>query len=393
MATIRTLTFESGLTTGADAFDTAEAGIVVSNVEPVIGGYHAVFQGDAGGNIHDAFVDFGVDHDDVYVAFYFRVIAWPTVSGQLLNLITTSGSYFARLHILSAGAIRLWAGAYLGTIAYLELGTIYRVEIVRKAPVAGSDGVVEFWLADGNGASTMMASKTNENTTSPTRQIRVLVDYNTATHFEIDELTFDDAAVPSLAPIVYPPTELEALTILEYTTRAYSDITDLEAVTILETVSSPAEMQQDHALRAVTFIETQTEAAIAGEHNLRAVTILETLAQDQYSGPGTGLLTGDPATADMTEQVNRLRDGDTVPILSSWAGVDGISGLMRVLRRSIDDSSARQTIDEPYFIPLPDPSLPSRQQGGSQIRTAPDQRSNVFRQVKDQQRKIDRKTP
>jgi hypothetical protein len=108
--------------------------------------------------------------------------------------------------------------------------------------------------------------------------------------------------------------------------------------------------------------------------------------RDRYTGPGSGVQTGDRPTAPLDKlrarqrDTNRMREGDWRPLMLPWVELDDVVGRGVVLARTASDDREEQRI-EWQIIPESDPGVTATLRTGEALRFQPPERDNLAREV------------
>lgn len=397
-------TFESGSLTGADGVTSFYDATMVTVVNaPDFSGDYYVSVASNNTDTPTLEQDFDSPYlSDAWSAIHFRLEKYPSSQRILWRLYDNSLNTIGSVRLSSTGQLQLYSGTtFIGSSAGLALGVRYRIELRRKAATSG-DGIISLWLAEGEAASTLVTEITTSTNTNALRRLRLEGAFNDTHVFHIDNWFTDDAALPTLPALNPETTTINAISTLEIlsTTNVKQDVAAtsmlelasvyvttifVSAVSILEMYSEGQAEQTVTQLGATTLLEMYTASYAGGENLLRAISILELTSQDVYVGPESGLQVGPLVSSDMSKLINQLREGDRVSALFSLAGVDGQSGIIRVVSRSVDDQSRVQSI-VPAFQQLPDPTLAFKQRGGKQPPTQRSKQERYFKALKGRQR-------
>jgi hypothetical protein len=114
-----------------------------------------------------------------------------------------------------------------------------------------------------------------------------------------------------------------------------------------------------------------SEAGITRGAALAATGVVQLVAKIVSTGPGSGLIVIESRPGD---PLDRLREGDSFYILLPWAGVEGMSGVARVISRKATDQLGRQQLTL-RFTRQPDPDTVPGLATGDRPRVLPERDS------------------
>lgn len=207
MALIRALTFESGSLTGSDAFDSVSGSYnTIESTDPTVGSY-AYRSGPNTGGVNVSYGEVTwTNAQPLAVAAYWTPLALPNDTAYILWFGTTLNRGSVRWR--ADGKLELYntSSNLVGTSTdAVTLGQTYRLEVLQTT------SETSLWIAEGDGASTLVAS--GAGTTAFKGILRVGVSTSTRTGFDMvwDEIHIrDDDTMPTLPALPAGSIELPA---------------------------------------------------------------------------------------------------------------------------------------------------------------------------------------
>ena len=178
--------------TGASGADSVVGTVSLESVSPLKGIYSARFPNVASSYLREDFT--GVD--EVFVSFYIKVNQAPSATSSILAVYNGS-TRVGLIQLLTNGKLRLSNnGSPIGAdSATLTYGTIYRVGL-RQKKGSGANGIIEGYLATGDGGFTTFASSTVQSFTTQATRVHVGATYTALTNMIIDSVRIDSVAMP-----------------------------------------------------------------------------------------------------------------------------------------------------------------------------------------------------
>ncbi len=198
---IKGITFEHGSLVHAISGADSKSGVVsLETLTPLVGAYSARVANAGNAYLTESFPAAA----EIFLVCSLRLDQIPASEVRVLQL-SGSGTTLGSLQVRSSGKLRLKLGSTgVGAeSAPLAVGEVYRIGI-RERKGSGSDGLLEAFLAEGDGPfGAPFARTTTGTSTLPVDRARVGSTTGTAGSVTVDDILLDTAALP---PPPAPPT-------------------------------------------------------------------------------------------------------------------------------------------------------------------------------------------
>jgi hypothetical protein len=200
-ARIKDMTFEGGSLLGSSgASQVVGSGVALESAAPIKGSYSAHVSGSTAAYVQENFSPV----DEVFVSFYFRLVAKPGVDEPIATIVHGTGAAAVNAGTLIVGAnakIQLRNGATaIGTGPSLKTGTVYRVALHQKKQANGKL-LLEGYLATADQAfGAAFASTTSASLGTSSGGGSVLVGSTLSSgglDTYLDDVKIDSAFMPS----------------------------------------------------------------------------------------------------------------------------------------------------------------------------------------------------
>ena len=212
--TLKAISFESGLLTGAGGADAVTGTVQLEAGTPLKQAYSARVPGVGSSFLQEDFTPVA----DFYVSAYLRIAALPTSDVRLV-LISNEGTSVGNVIVRPTGRLRLRVGSTtIGAESEpLAVGQLYRIGVHQRS--GGGNAVLEAFLASGDQAFGAPFSITATGTwTTPADRLRLGATTDAAVNVVFDDVVLATLAMPgpstgggSAPPLA--PTELSAVAI------------------------------------------------------------------------------------------------------------------------------------------------------------------------------------